>query len=136
MRFFDSGPSWRSPILGYALSALLAAGCGGSSGSNRVVVHGKVQQAGKPLDAGTITFLPVEGHKGPSASTLIASGTFNFTQEDGPVPGPHRVQINVSPNQKKLPGPPGSSAPAAKSDWNYEVTVPDQGPFERDFELE
>jgi hypothetical protein len=71
---------------------LLACGCG-PVGPKRAAVSGKVLVDNKPLERGTITFLPANGTAGPSAGGTIIDGEYRLTTEDGPVPGTHRVEI-------------------------------------------
>ncbi len=56
------------------LLALLAAGCGDSS--KTAVVSGTVELDGKPLESGTLTFIPVDGMS-PTAGGTIKRGHFS-----------------------------------------------------------
>lgn len=82
--------------LGLTLIALLA-GCGGAeTGPRRSAVEGQVTLAGQPLPAGTVAFIPAEPTKGPTVFATIREGHYQLSQAEGPVPGPHRVEINPS----------------------------------------
>jgi hypothetical protein len=83
---------------------LLAAGCGGEAGPPRRPVSGAITLDGKPLDAGTITFLPAEG--GIPATAELLAGSFATDRTRGPTPGPYRVEIvSVRPTGKRIPHP-------------------------------
>jgi hypothetical protein len=90
---------------------LLALGClGCSSGEDRVAVAGKVELDGRPLEAGSITFLPQPGTSSPSAGAQIAGGTYRIPAEGGPKPGVYRVQVSSTRKTgKRIPA--GSPAP-------------------------
>ena len=130
--FTESTAVWRMACC--LLVLVSASGCRQSSGPNRLEVHGKVVQDGKPLETGTISFLPAEGVTGPAASTLIEKGIYKFTKDDGPVAGAHKVLINVTPvQQSKLTGQPAK--PAGKTEWTFAADV-GKGPLEQDFKLD
>ena len=81
------------------LSPLWIGGCGGSQSGPRVAptlpVHGKVTYQGQPLTGGTIQ---TEPDRGREASGIIGpDGAFTLTtfkENDGAVPGTHRVAIS------------------------------------------
>jgi len=120
-----------------------SAGCGsGESGPERIAISGKVARAGSPLSNASISYLPTDGHKGPAATTGIEDGEYRFTKKTGPTAGPHRVVIRLSPPGKDL-GPADPEAPAKgqipdenPKSWEYQVDVPAEGPFDKDFHLE
>lgn len=75
--------------------SLLLAGCGDGR-PERVKVSGRVLIDGKPLSYGTIRFVP-EGAR-PSYARIGQDGSFTLTcfgDEDGIIPGTHRVEINA-----------------------------------------
>lgn len=75
--------------------ALPLAGCG-DSGPALYPVKGTVTFNGKPLNTGSVMFVPQS--KGPAAYGPIAEdGTYNLTTDDkdGALPGKHRVMINA-----------------------------------------
>lgn len=79
-----------------ALAILTAAvGCGGPAGPERTAVHGNVTLGGAPLKAGRIVFTPQKPTEGPAVSAAIADGAYALSEEDGPVPGRHRVQVQA-----------------------------------------
>ena len=85
-------PLWKS----WVLLLVLAAGCGGPAGPQRAAVKGTVAFEGKPVEQGTIAFLPAEGTDGPSAGAEIRNGEFTLSADDGPVVGEHRVEIRAT----------------------------------------
>ncbi len=114
---------------------LIVVGCGGGEGPERIVVSGKVERGGQPLTNASISYLPVDGHEGPAATTGIVDGEYRFTAETGPVAGPHQVVIRL--------GAPGNvlretdvRPVAGPSSWQLTAEVPEQGPWENDFVLE
>jgi hypothetical protein len=83
--------------LGVALPVVaIVLGCGDSSGlARRYPVSGTVKYNGKPLERGTISFVPADG-KGRAAGGTIADGQYSLTtqdQNDGAIPGKYKVGI-------------------------------------------
>ena len=79
------------------LLAAFAAGCGsGADGPPRVSIAGKVTLDGQPLESGVIRFIPSADSLGPAAAAVIAGGEYELTDEDGPVLGHHRVEIEAT----------------------------------------
>jgi hypothetical protein len=75
----------------------LLAGCGSDTTLlKRSAIEGRVTLAGQPLPAGTVAFIPAEPAKGPTVFATIREGQYELSQADGPVVGPHRVEINSS----------------------------------------
>lgn len=80
---------------GAALALSLAAlvGCGGG-GTKRASVGGTVSYDGKPIDNGSITFVPDGGGDRPKAGGSIRDGKYSIgATEGGPVPGKYKVEI-------------------------------------------
>jgi hypothetical protein len=94
------------------LSAAL--GCGeGKDPHGRLPLRGSVTFQGKPLDAGTIEFLPSSPDVSLSARSLIRSGQYRIPREQGLPPGTYRVLIS-SPTADETAepvGPPGMKLP-------------------------
>ena len=63
------------------------------AGPVRAAVAGKVTVDGKPLEEGTLVFVPAEGTSGPRVTVSIIGGRFEADPEHGPVVGQHRVEI-------------------------------------------
>jgi hypothetical protein len=98
--------------LGLGLLWLFAAG-GCAGGDKRAAISGRVTLDGQALEAGSISFQPIEGTQGPSAGAVIAKGSFDIPRARGPMAGVYRVEIHA-PRQtgKKIaagsPAPPGT----------------------------
>jgi hypothetical protein len=82
-----------------ALALLALAGCG-RDGPPRYRLSGKVTHGGKPIPAGSVTFIPdaAQGNKGMAASVEIVNGQYD-TKEKGHVGGPHLVKITALDGQ-------------------------------------
>ena len=76
-----------------ALVLFFAVAIGCSEGPRRASVGGTVSVAGKPLERGVITFIPVEGGKGPRAGGEISDGEYSLDGSAGAVVGKCRVEI-------------------------------------------
>ena len=124
-----------------AASLLLLSGCFGGDRLDRIPVHGTVHFPEGQATSGAISLLPEPGHHGPAATAAIDQGRFEFTEEDGPVAGPHLVIVQLDPptkaellaGQAQHPGPP---ARPAKTRWELHVEIPESGPFSYDVKLE
>lgn len=77
------------------LLLLMAVGCG-DSGPPRATVQGRVTFDGVPIESGSIAFIPAQGTKGPSVGGSIRGGSYHLPSKDGPVVGPHRVEIRAT----------------------------------------
>lgn len=91
-------PIRRSPLLSTcAASLLFYAGLGlvliACTDSGRRQVEGTVSLDGRPLAAGTVTFIPTANTAGPSAGGPITAGKFSIPAEAGPFKGKYRVRI-------------------------------------------
>jgi hypothetical protein len=75
----------------------LLAGCGGGDGEVPAVpAAGTVTYQGKPVEKGTVYFLPEKGHP---ATGAIEGGKFTLTtykEGDGAIPGKHGVGVAVT----------------------------------------
>ncbi len=60
---------------------------------SRVAVKGTVFVDHQPLKQGVLCFIPLEGAVGPKTRVVIEDGQFEATEQSGPVPGKHRVEI-------------------------------------------
>src|SRR5688500_11184148 len=80
-----------------ALCLFIIAGCGGPSGPTRKALRGSITVDGIKLEQGAISLRPVDGHSAPAAVTTVEMGSYRFTSENGPLPGPYAVKINIDP---------------------------------------
>lgn len=74
--------------------AVLACGCSEGDGLQREAVSGKVTFDGKPLDRGSIQFLPMEANQGAGAWGEVVNGAYSIAASDGPVAGKYSVSIS------------------------------------------
>ncbi len=143
-----------------ALCLFYMLGCGGS-GSGRQALQGSITIDGAALEQGAISLRPSAGHSGPAAVTTVEAGSYRFTSENGPLPGPYAVKINIDPESERgkaiLAGaatkPTGNTAPIGpkggslappprrrrarvqpKLHWELQYTVPEDGST-KDFDL-
>ncbi len=95
-----------------ACLAVAVVGCG-DRGPTRVAVTGSVKLDGKPVEQGSISFVPPEGSDIPAASAEIKAGEYSLPVTSGPAVGQYRIEIRWSrPTGKKVkmgsPAPPGT----------------------------
>lgn len=88
-----------------AVAAALLAGCGQSS-IERVGVSGTVRLDDQPLKRGSILFVPLPPAKGPKAGGPIVDGSYELARSEGPVIGPHRVEISADLDLPAAPDDP------------------------------
>lgn len=91
----------------------LCAGCGSSDPLERQAVSGKVTLHGAPLDAGSIQFMPAEGHEGRglAGGATIANGEYSIAQVRGLPPGVYKVMIFSAGAVPAASAEPGAIAP-------------------------
>jgi hypothetical protein len=112
-----------SAILIACLALFATLGC--SSGPKRGAIAGNVTIAGKPLPSGRILFVPAAPLEGPAVSAVIAGGAYELPRNEGPLVGPHRVEVEADPDlgfalddeqayaaRGRRPLPPGPIPPA------------------------
>ena len=106
----------------------------------RVAIYGTVMLEGTPLDAGTLTLLPVDGDS-PAVNCAIRQGEYAFDKTNGPVAGLHRVLIMPDVDLKTpylpTPGQPKRSrARKEPLEWEQQVDIPRADSFEHNIALE
>jgi hypothetical protein len=103
------------PLAALALLAALAAGCGRPSAN----LSGEVTYDGRPVESGTITFLPADG-KGPTAGATVTDGRYAVRRV---VPGPKTVTVRAFPAgaTSHSPDDMAKAAAAAKAQGNRPV---------------
>lgn len=120
--------------LAVVIVALGLTGCGGET-SKRVPLSGKVTQADQPVKQGAISLVPAEGHRGVAANTSISDGVYKFTREDGPEPGPYKVTVMISFTKDELMQR-RDEVPAPRTQWDFDIKVPESGSPSEDFRLD
>lgn len=93
-RQFLCGRGLVSGVLAVA-SVIALTGCG-SETSPRRALHGNIRVEALEDVNGSISFFPTDGNRGPAASTAIVAGHYEFTKENGPYAGPHRVMVGIA----------------------------------------
>ena len=73
---------------------LFLCGCSGSK-ADRGAIHGAVTLNGKPLEQGSILFMPMEGTRGTVAGAEIKDGRYQLSATTGPAVGWSRVEIRA-----------------------------------------
>ncbi len=102
------------------LLALGLAGCGDSGVDDRPrqPISGTVNFDGQPLKKGFIQFHPASEAEGMAAGGMIVEGRFAIPQDEGPVPGKYKVQINSLDDAEP--------APLAEGEMPGAIQVPDR----------
>jgi hypothetical protein len=103
------GSSFRSCAAALLIVCLAFVGCGEPNPLGRRAVYGAVSYQGKPVDYGSIQFLPEDPQHGVSSGAMISDGKYAIKESQGLPPGSYQVMIS-SPDrgkQEKVEGPPG-----------------------------
>jgi len=82
-------------VFGLGFVSLLA-GCGSGVDSYRTSVEGTVTYQGKPLESGTIQFIPTKGVTGKPVALKITAGKYSSSKDKGPAIGLNKVVIRAS----------------------------------------
>lgn len=82
-------------VLCLACLSLVIAGCSKRDyeGAQRFPLTGKVTYDGEAIDAGTISFLPMEGDKQRVSGDVITDGAYSVPEAKGANAGKYRVEI-------------------------------------------
>jgi hypothetical protein len=75
------------------LVSLGLVGCGDKT--NRWPLAGTVNWQGRPLEKGSILFVPAQGHRGPKVGAPIVNGEYQIAKERGASPGTYRVEVRA-----------------------------------------
>lgn len=131
-----------------ALPVLLIMACGCGSGPKTLRVSGKVTYDGKPLENGSIVFVPVADDKAPGAGGPIMDGVYDIPASSGPLQGvKYRVEISaMRKTGRKLPNIMTPDASTMEEVENYipgiyngqstlETTVMPENAAKQDFTL-
>ena len=91
---------WRVVNWCAVLGVLLLCGC---DSGGRQSIAGTVTLDGRPLEKGTITFIPQSDTQGPTAGAEIVDGKYAIPTAGGTFVGKFRVEITADrPNGKKI----------------------------------
>ncbi len=128
----------------FAISGLLA--LPGCSENARRGLEGTVVLDGKPLEAGSIAFLPQPGTKSPTVGGAISQGRFSIEPASGALPGTFRVEITATRSTGRTLTDPRFGKPIEETvqfippqynvDSQLTATVAEQGPNHFEFQLE
>lgn len=124
----QAGPVQRTPFLICLLWLVACLGCGGQKGPKRVPVRGSVEVESRTAIDGSISFLPVDGHRGPASNGVITKGAFLIPASEGPTAGPHLVIIGLMPlksSSDSATNLSGGKPPRTK--WEVKVEVEEGG---------
>lgn len=101
-------------------------GCGSKAGPRRVAMHGSVIVGDKLVPDATVRFRPAPGNPAPVAVTTVSGGLYNFTNLDGPYPGKYTAVVNLELSSLSKMASDDPNAPAPPTEWEQDVTVPDE----------
>lgn len=79
-------------ILVFAACLPVVVGCGPSG---KRVISGTVTHNGQPVDAGRVSFVPIEGTKGPINVGMITDGRYRIEARAGVPAGTYRVEVSA-----------------------------------------
>lgn len=110
-------------------TTLLLAGCS-DPGPERASISGSITLDGKPVEQGSITFVPTEGTSGPTAGDVISGGQYEIPRALGPLVGKNKVELRswrLTGRQIPNPMSPGSTmeerVEAFPAQFNNETTL-------------
>ncbi|MDB5310792.1 MAG: hypothetical protein JWO38_4994 [Gemmataceae bacterium] len=78
-----------------AILACICLAAPGCSGDNRSEVSGTVSLNGRPIEEGSINFIPVEGNQGPGTGGIIRDGKYHIPRANGVTAGKNRVEVRA-----------------------------------------
>jgi hypothetical protein len=127
-----------SAILIVAGLLLLHCGCSKETRLQRVPMHGAVTMKSGELLNGSITYIPAEGQKGPSATATLKEGKYEFDRTNGPAAGPHTVTITRIVTREDSMKALRSKKPPMQSGvkWTFSAEVADDGQCTKDFAID
>jgi hypothetical protein len=140
---------WTRPSFLVALPVLLIItfGCGSSSETMRV--SGKVTYDGKPIETGSIVFVPISDGTAPGAGGSITDGAYDIPASSGPLKDvKYRVELSaMRKTGRKLRNIMTTDSPTMEETENYipvtynskstlQTTVTPENAGKQDFTLE
>jgi len=119
-------------------------GC--SQANGRQGLDGTVTLDGKPLEAGSIAFVPQPGTSSPTAGGDISQGRFSIAAPGGVTPGTFRVEITATRGTGKTLTDPRFGKPVDEtvqyipaqynSNSRLTATITEQGPNRFEFAIQ
>lgn len=120
---------------------LLSGGCSCSSGPQRKPIYGKIVS---PREVNVITLQPSPDLAAPAVTTTVVDGAYQFSKEDGPIPGSYQAVFTfadtnggfsggTSGNKKEFvrpTAPTPKAPPAPPPPTEVPITVPAEGSLE------
>ena len=98
--------------------AFLALGCSDPNTAKRGEVSGSVKLDGKPIERGSIVFLPTNGTQGPAAGAEILDGRYFVERKVGPPAGDILFQFRSARfTGRKVPDRTGDRMMDEVVDW-------------------
>jgi hypothetical protein len=96
-------------------------GCGQEN--DRLPLTGKVRWQGRPIEKGSIVFVPTGGHRGPKIGAKISEGDYRVEAERGATPGTFRVEVRSVTGE--YPHSPTDVRPQARAAApSLQLTIP------------
>jgi hypothetical protein len=116
----------------------LQCGCGRGHRVTRLPVHGTVTMASGERLNGSITFVPAQGRGGPSATTNLAEGKYEFDRTNGPTAGPHTVIIRRVVSRADSLKAIAARQPIRenRAEWTLSADVAENGQYLQDFTID
>jgi hypothetical protein len=113
-------------------------GCSDEKLVTRFPVHGTVKMASGERLNGSITFLPAKGLSGPSATTKVAEGKYEFDSTNGPAAGPHDVIVRRLITRAASLKAIKDKQPLRENgaQWTLSADVADDGQYLKDFNID
>ncbi|MBN2580714.1 MAG: hypothetical protein JXB10_17140 [Pirellulales bacterium] len=113
-------------------------GCGRGHHAERLPVRGTVTMASGERLNGSITFVPVRGRSGPSATTKLDAGKYEFDRTNGPTAGPHAVIIKrvVSRTDSMKTIAAGQRSQENIAEWTLSADIVDNGHYLQDLTID
>ncbi len=113
---------------------LLAVGCSRGDGFNRVAIEGRATINGEPIQSASFTLVPPLESKSPSVYGVVSNGQYRLDRKNGPVPGPHRLEITIFSAPEASDNTEGAQISVRElGSYSIEVQVPEKGSSSLDF---